>query len=447
MIKKENIFILSILILVFSLFMIEIQRNLINQNYLTILICIAYLITAYFLFKMRLGLTLVYLSYLFFTHAGIQIVDLFLEDPFINITYNTSWYDYSDSKNEAILIAFTFILFFCVCSVVMNMFSNKNIENDDLININNYGDVKWVKIGAILINIFTVYFIFQVLVGNLKIFGVYQEFHSSLNYLEFYSTGIFFYAIGITLILSNINSIMKNKLYIFIMLIPATLLIITGNRGEIFFPMLAGLGVLITRGLKLNIKIVMSIVFIIFLLIPLVKEIRNLDSISTSEIEISILDPFVEIGYTLRPLVYTVEWVENGEELLWGESFLVPFQRGVSNFVPFMDPIEYEGKPYSFRDRLPTMGYSIVAESYYNFGFIGLILIPLLITFFLSKVGDNSNKFLNLTFATGVCAILINNIRNAFSFVPGQVIMFSLIIIFVLIFSGYLNKENKIILR
>src|SRR5699024_7504651 len=173
--------------------------------------------------------------------------------------------------------------------------------------------------------------------------------------------------------------------------------------------------------------------------IPIIDKTRNLDVKKVEDINISMVDPFITTGYTLRPFIYSMEWIEGGEEHVYGASYVVPIQRGLSNFIPFMEPISYDGKSYSFRDRLPTMGYSVISEAYYNLNLLGVLLIMTIIPFLLGYIGDRAKSFITLSIITGMNAILINNIRNAFSFVPGQIVM----LLFIFLIASIINKLLK----
>ncbi|MBK5462546.1 O-antigen polysaccharide polymerase Wzy [Peribacillus sp. TH27] len=444
MVRKNFLIFLSISIILIFL-IVNLFYSLVSQNFSTILVIVVYILTSYSLLKLRCGLTFVYLSYLILAHAGIPIIDLLLEDPLRDLDVNTNWY-FTSYREKAVLISYIFITSICFFAMLINLFKKRTLSNKTDINFK--GDNKWIFTGELLIIIFFIYLVYLFTTGKLPLFGTYQNYFSALSNLNFYQRGIFLYAVGITMILSNIFNMKNNKKSIFIIFLPGILLLLTGNRGEIFYPLLAGMGVLITRGLKINYKLILVVVIVFFIVIPSVKEIRNMDSNQTlEEVNLSIIDPFVQIGYTLRPHVYTVGWIENGEEFIFGESFLVPVQRGLSNFIPFMPPIEYEGKPYSFRDRLPTMGYSIVAETYYNFGIIGSFIISPLLVFFLTYLGDRPKNFLILTLITGITTVLINNIRNAFAFVPGQIIIIIGLLGMIVLLNLLLSKNKKVYIK
>lgn len=404
----------------------------------TVLVFFNFLITLKILYKNKNGLLFVYLIYLFLSCLSIPLVELFVEEPLKELSVTTSWY-YSLYSEKSILISFIFVVVFCLYASLFT--SKKRVEWHNALSLKDTQSTKYFVFGCTLIFLFFIFLSYQFATGNLPIFSSYGDYFSRLTNIPFYSNFIFIYSIGIISLLASTSA--KNLKYSFlIIMIPGLLLLITGNRGELMYPLLAGIGILLVRGLKINIKLVLSLGIVFFIIIPLVGEVRNMDSLDeVNELSISPADPFITIGYTLRPLVFTVEWIENGEEYLYGESFIVPVQRGIANNIPGVEAISYEGKSYNYRDRLPTMGYSIIAESYHNFGVISsFIIVPLIIVLLL--FGEKSNTINRLIISGGIAAILINNVRNAFSYVPGQIIMLLLLVIIFNISWKILTQEK-----
>ncbi|MDX5476032.1 MAG: O-antigen polysaccharide polymerase Wzy family protein [Bacillaceae bacterium] len=415
-----------------------------SQYIFTILTLSIVSLTVYILIKKKSGLLLAYLSYLTLTHLGIGIVELFSNDPFKNFSLNLDWYN-SLYKNKAQIIASLAVSTFCMISVLIHLTNFNKSTNNEAISLKRSGNILVYYFGILLNIYFIIYFIYITFTGRISLFGNYQNFVESLQETPFYGESLFLFAIGTTFIFSsgNKNQILKALPFF---LFPALLLLITGNRGEVFYPLASSVGVLITRGLKINTKLLLTIIVCFFLIIPLVKEMRGFDlnQVSGTEISVGIKDPFLEIGYTLRPLVFVVGWVENGEEIALGESYIFPFQRGIANFIPGIEKASYEGKGYNFRERLPTMGFSVVAEAYYNFHIFGIFIVMSIITILLGAVGDRANNFNRLIFISAFNAVLLNNIRNAFSFVPGQLVMLLLIFITIKIIYFVLKKKDLI---
>src|SRR5699024_3486628 len=88
-----------------SLLLIYLMLNFVeiaSQNFYVIVTTIIVIVTVNSLLKLNYGLTLMYLIYLYLTHLGIPLIDLFMNDPFININVNADWY-YKSVREQAIV--------------------------------------------------------------------------------------------------------------------------------------------------------------------------------------------------------------------------------------------------------------------------------------------------------------------------------------------------------
>lgn len=429
-----NISIILNLFLYFIIFIVNITYN--NDLYLvnimriqSFLLLTLFILTIIKLYERKQGFLLSYLIYLFLTHFGIFIVFIFANNPFYNSPFNYDWFYF----NLPILYFTSSIGI--VTFIIISLLLKRNTITSHL------DGNKYLKIlGYILINLFTLAFIYWILSGSINLTLAYSDFHSSLSRIKYYEIFLLFFALGITFVLAN-TKLSDMKFPIIIASIPIVLLLLTGNRGEIFYPLLAGLGVLVNRGFKVNWKYIVLILLVFFLLFPLIKETRNLDNIAFEEINIDYSSSLVEVGYALRPLSYTILWDEFGEDKGNGVSYFVALQRQAANILP-MEEISYDNKPYSFRDRLPTMGFSVLAEANYNFGKIGVIFIMSFIAVILYLLTNSYRPYL-LTFGAGLLAILINNIRNSFSFVPGHVIVLIILIIATYIIQSLIKRGKS----
>ena len=96
-----------------------------------------------------------------------------------------------------------------------------------------------------------------------------------------------FFQLGLHLHFLNVKK--THIKYLVIILTPQVLLfLITGNRGEVFYPILSALGVLIiVRNYKIKWWMIITIVFTLFFVIPFIKVFRNMDSSSIEKIDIN----------------------------------------------------------------------------------------------------------------------------------------------------------------
>lgn len=429
-------------IAVFSLYVINLlallcfYNNYINFKVVTILTTLSVLLTLVELYKKKLGFVLVYLIYLFLTNFGVYITNVFIENPLIEYHGDLSWY--SKNFDLVFIIANSAILTFSIFSIsISNLFK---VKYNTKLNIENSGNSTFYYAGIILIVLFTLQFLYYILSGKINV-NTYQDYVSSIQEIKYYTLGVSMFSIGIAFSFANCS--LKNLKYlIFILAPPIFLFLITGNRGEVFYPMLSAVGVLIVRNFKIKKWMYILLLVTFFLLIPLIKLTRNLSTSNIQELNINWFSSLVEIGYTLRPLGFTVDWIQNGEDMAFGESYIAPFQRMLANIIPSMDKIDYMVEGYGFRFRLPGMGYSVVAEGYYNWGLIGVIFVMTIISLVCFKL-SNVNSFTSLSFGTAILSILINNIRNAFSFVPQYIIIVAILTICLVLLHTFRRKLKK----
>ncbi|WP_436878954.1 O-antigen polysaccharide polymerase Wzy [Mammaliicoccus sciuri] len=429
-IRKIAIFILYLINL---LALMCFYSNYISFKIVTILTTLSVIVTIVELYKKKEGFILTYLIYLFLTNFGVYITNVFIENPLIEYHGDLTWY--SKNFDLVFIIANVAILTFSIVSVFMiNLFQGEYNKN---LNINNKGNSTFYYAGITLIVLFTLQFLYYILSGKIDI-NTYQDYVSSIQELKFYSFGVSIFSIGIAFSFANCN--LKNmKFLIIILSIPVFMFLMTGNRGEVFYPLLSAIGVLIVRNFKIKKWMYALGFFTLFLLIPLIKVTRNLSTSNIKDLDIKWYSSLVEIGYTLRPLGFTVDWIQNGEKFAYGESYFAPFQRMLSNFIPGMEKIDYMLEGYGFRYRLPGMGYSVVAEGYYNGGLVGVIIIMFIICLVCLKL-RNVKSYTALSLGTAILSVLINNIRNAFSFVPQYIIFIIILTICLVLIHSFKRK-------
>lgn len=419
-----------------TLFLIGFAYDSVGYQYSVIMLTICVLLTIYILYKKQNGFLLVYLLYLFLTNIGIYFTNVFVDNPFTEYHGDLSWY-YSDFK-LVFVIAMSGVLLFTILSTILSTIP-KNLNNSK-INITNKGNPTFFYAGIFFVVAFTILFLYYIASGKLSI-TTYGDFVSSIQELPFYTYGVFIFSLGVSFIYANVQK--KNLVKISLILLPQVFLFfITGNRGEVFFPLLSAFGVLIVRGFKVKWWLNLSILLILFIIIPLIKVSRNIQNFSFSDLNINWFSSIVEIGYTLRPLGFIALWIDSGEKLAYGESYFAPIQRFFSRFIPSIEPINYEIAGYGFRYRMPGMGMNVLGEAFYNGAWLALILVVSIIVF-MCWIFSRSTSYIKLSIATGIVSILINNIRNAFSFVPGYIILVLSIALFLIVINEYFSKASR----
>lgn len=404
-------------------------ENMFLMSIQSIILILLVILSSIIMLKRRQGLNLSYLLYLFLTHFGIFIVQIVQEQPFVNTDAPKDWY-YFNTIELYLLSSFSIYVFLIFSLLLYNKSNVIKLEGNKVLLI----------LGYIIVLSFTVVYLYWMLTGQINLSLSYNELHRSLGNIPHYGTAIFLFSVGIVFILSNANVNDMKKPLLFLV-VPILLLLLLGNRGEVFYPLLAGVGVLIVRGYNIKARHFIIAGLIFFLVFPVIKQTRNIDELDINEIQIDYTSSILEVGYTARPLAYTILWDQIGEEKGYGISYFVATQRQLANVMPF-EKISYEGKPYNFRERIPNMGFSVVGEAYYNFSYLGPPVIFLIICGFIYFISSFKSVYW-ITFGGGVFAILINNIRNAFSFVPGQVIGLAILIITAYLIDKWIKRRSK----
>lgn len=285
--------------------------------------------------------------------------------------------------------------------------------------------------------------------GQAIILANTRDFRDRAIYGTYYTQAIFLLGLG------GIFSIAgASKKYWWSFAIPFSLisiiLLITGNRGEVFYPSLVFLILLYRRGIRVPKFIIALGIFIIIIIVPIIAQVRQVGIGRAGELSYS-LEPatgLIELGSALRPVTVIVDWTTHGEELLLGSSYWLPFERMLGIFFPsawertspLTDPRFVAYYTY-FRTGSP-MGFSSIAEAYYNFGYFGSILIFVILGYIIGFLYKQSSSTIGLAILGVVLFPLVNNVRNAFIFVPGQIIYGAILIILTYFYYNRIKKRQ-----
>jgi oligosaccharide repeat unit polymerase len=205
-------------------------------------------------------------------------------------------------------------------------------------------------------------------------------------------------------------------------------LFFTGNRGEVLYPLLVLFVMLYRRGSVLPRSLVVAGLAAVFLLVPVAYQIRT---VGLGQIDqLNFLDfqrAFIDLGFSLRPVETVATWILRGDSFLSGASYWLPFERVLARFFPFiwqqgdvLTDVRFVATQTFLRTGAP-MGFSVIAEAYYNFGFIGPPLVLAIIGSLLAWLHKMARNSVCLAFLGIVMLPLVNNVRNSFIFVPGQI--------------------------
>lgn len=156
---------------------------------------------------------------------------------------------------------------------------------------------------------------------------------------------------------------------------------VIGLRGETLIPFVSALAVYAKRNRMPSGKIFVVASIILLFAIAAVAQVRTvgLRGMEGTNVSAGPLEGIEEMGYSVRPLVASIEWhVDAGEDFELGTTYWAPFERGLSSLllvptIPAED--DYRLMNVEIAQRIGQIGGSIVAEAHHNFGNAGIVVV------------------------------------------------------------------------
>jgi O-antigen polysaccharide polymerase Wzy len=264
-------------------------------------------------------------------------------------------------------------------------------------------------------------------------------------------------AIGLVVTARTKPQRLGSYLFAAVMLLVALL---SGNRSWALFPLLAGVIVWVKLGRRIPMTVAASVIAGVLIAIPIVATLRtlgtyediSLKAIQASKQDAAVIDALFEMGSTLGTLAVTLEHIPEDEPYRLGRPYLIYLRQAIPNIgmtasreyardtvyqkimsdpkaVIEMDPADWTSWkviPESFLSGAGT-GYSAVAEPYYSFGPIGLVVWFVAVGLFLARMDllDIRLHYRWLVFATFFFWSLPVTCRNSFGVFtkPGALIL------------------------
>lgn len=425
--------ILMILFFVLSIILFYFSDQIYNKKLITFFALIVVTLSIIVAWNNRnikkFGYSMVVLLFTICTQFGLITVYFFVGENYVSrYSDNVLRFLYSDQYVAAVLLAIVAISSYVIAT---KMGSNKQSLYDyskKLIDDAKEERNIVVFIGYALIITVIVYFLYFLLTGNLNLKVSYSEFRTSpITQNALYPYIIVIYATGIGYVVAGGT---RKQIYIgmLLYLIPATIFFLTGNKGEVLYAVLACIGALSYRGFKFRAKTVLIIGVILFVIIPFITNNRNEGVLNNLEnISVDLTSPFVEMGMQFRVSVYILEEIESSErELLYGFSYYNPIVNIIDKIIPFSIKLSAPDD-FNFKDEYERKGFSQIAESYANFGLLGVILYHMVLGYLLSRTESNQLRVIGRAYFTSIVVVIINATRNKFAFVPGQIVLLTML--------------------
>lgn len=281
--------------------------------------------------------------------------------------------------------------------------------------------------GIVLLAIVIMFFAYNALTGGMRLISTYEVFRQSSAYnSNIYSYILILFYVG-TIYLASAGKVMKHKAGWGIWTIIVLIFALNGNKGEFMYAMLAVVGMKGVEGKRINWKMLLVFGLTLFIVIPGITSLRNIGIIGNfRNAQIDIFDAFGEMGMQVRMSVYTLQDLADGKYgYLYGKSYVQPI---INIVTPFLS---HSQATSAVRVLYPGHGYSQIIESYLNFKIFGTIGFFIVLGWFIGKrevlVADRSK----LAYLGTIVCIFINATRNYFAFVPGHIILITIIYLFV----------------
>ena len=370
----------------------------------------------------------VFIVYNILMHFGFGIIHFLVSDMYAKELYSRWILSFLRSDNYSLAIIISALAFesFTIAWLVGQTRRPPSEPNE--IAENRYVEEReksaCYTVGMVMLVGTLFYFIYLFLIGRISFPMTYMDYRSSVvEGNPLYAWLMVFYPTGLLFVVA-VSKGEKRAWGIALFTITAIILLATGNKGEVFYAVLAALGVLGYQKKKLSTSLVLLIFAIMFIIIPVVTTTRSSGVTEGFSLQFaSITDPFLEIGMQIRCLVFSLDHVDVGEySFMYGYSYLRPICRVLGYIIiPFRYLPEIPIDLTSSKSFFSGFGFTQVAEGYLNFGIVGAMLVFAIIGFWLGRLEFKKMSPAKLCVVGSDLTILINASRNVFVFVPGQV--------------------------
>lgn len=263
--------------------------------------------------------------------------------------------------------------------------------------------------------------------GGVKLLtSSYETFLQATEKMELHWV---YYGIGLGMIFLAVASPSNlRRMGLALFLVWAVIALPLGLRGEVLFPAFSALVVSAKLKIPISTKKFLAIAVCVLSLVSVMRGVRQvgLDGMKLSEVSLSPVDALVEMGCSLRPVCTVVTWTSEGEDFLYGASYWAPFDRSLALVIPGSNRLDAEDDDrimnILMNKRVGPIGFSPIAEAFFNFGVWGVFLVLFLTGLVLGWM----DTWAATPFYRGILGVfflpLLIQIRNSFVAVPFQIL-------------------------
>ena len=266
------------------------------------------------------------------------------------------------------------------------------------------------------------FFAFHIVTGGMRLFGSYEEFRSgSVATSSIYSYILILFYVG-TLYLAASGPIGKRKTGWVLWGVMVVIFAMNGNKGEFLYALLAVLGLKGIQGQKITWRMLLLIGALLFAVIPSITFLRSIGIAGNlSNGKVDFFASFAEMGMQIRTSVHALEELDSGRiSYLWGMSYIQPI-------INMLIPTSKKVATMELRNIFYGYGFNQVIESYLNFDYIGVAMFFGCVSCMLVRAETKQRSNLSLAWIGTITCVLINASRNYFAFVPGQIVIVTII--------------------
>ena len=290
----------------------------------------------------------------------------------------------------------------------------------------NGGDKRPQVVGTMLLILVLFFFLANIATGRMLLFSTYEQFMQSKFYgSSLYSYILILFYVGM-IYLASAGNIRENWKSWTVWVLIVVIFAANGNKGEFMYALLAVFGMLGVKGKKVSGKTIFVLFCLLFIAIPSITRLRSIGIVGNlSSLGFNPIEAFTEMGMQIRTSVYTLEGLAAGSiHSLSGMSYIQPVINMLTPFLPHTQATA------DIRDMFWGYGYSQVIESYLNFNLAGVLAFFGITGYLLGKYEALANTRNKVAYLGTVTCIMINASRNYFAFVPGQLVIVTIIYVF-----------------
>ena len=272
---------------------------------------------------------------------------------------------------------------------------------------------------------------------------VYSQQVVFLNRISWYGHIVVILSLSFTMILAS-----GTKKQWSLAAIPYSIIIVIhlmmGNRGEILYALVTCLAIYQLRYKNIKLKYVIFAGIALILIIPFIRVSRQ--TIGAVEHGFNFMDDIIEtiseIGFQICPMTYTVELIKKNIKYRHGATYLYGIMDFIGRRIPFIGEMKVESAN-NIKYMMPQdgLGYSQVAEFYYNFGILGGAIAMVVFGYFIcnletSFIESSTSRYKQMFNALFIVE-LVNLTRNS----SGSLMLY-LTYIFILMLAVYFFSEK-----